>query len=75
MRPGIKVQARQVYLTFPEGASGAILVAQGDLFVEYGDYILVGDEFVYDFGKKWGLLKCGTLSVEPWFFKAQKIEL
>jgi len=73
--PGLKIQGRQIYLTFQEDAAGAILVAQGDLFVEYGDYILVGDEFIYDFGKKWGLLRCGTLSVEPWFFTADEIEL
>jgi len=73
--PGIKVQGRQIYLTFPEEGGGAVLVAQGDLFVEYGDYILVGDEFVYDFGQKWGLLCNGVLNVEPWFFKATEIEL
>jgi len=73
--PDLKIQGRQIYLTFPEEGSGAVLVAQGDLFVEFVDYILVGDEFIYDFGKKWGLLRHGTLNVEPWFFSACEIEL
>ncbi len=73
--PDLKIQGRQIYLTFPEDAPGAILVAQGDLFVEYGDYILVGDEFIYDFGRKWGILRNGTLNIEPWFFSACEIEL
>ena len=65
--PGLRVQGRHLYLSFEE-EEGPILIAEGDLFVEYGDYVLVGDEFIFDFGQEWGLLKNGCLGLEPWFF-------
>ncbi len=72
--PGLRIQGRNLYLSFEE-EQGAVVIANGDLLVEYGCYTFVGEEFMYDFEKKWGLLKCGTAGLEPWFFKSSLIEL
>lgn len=49
--------------------------AEGDLIVEFGDYVFVGKKLFYDFQKKEGVIDCGKTSVEPWFFGGEKLEL
>lgn len=48
---------------------------EGDLIVEFGEYIFVGEKLFYDFAAKEGEIYQGRTAVEPWFFGGERLEL
>lgn len=52
-----------------------IIRAEGDLLVEFGDYIFIGDSIEYNLKTESGIIVNGRTSVDPWFFGGQIIEL
>ncbi len=49
--------------------------AEGDLIVEFGEYIFVGKKLFYDFQAKEGIIEYGKTAIEPWFFGGERLEL
>lgn len=48
---------------------------EGDLIVEFGEYVFVGDKLVYDFTAKEGVIYQGKTVIEPWVFGGERFEL
>lgn len=48
---------------------------EGDLIVEFGDYVFVGEKLFYDFQTQGGVIEYGKTAVEPWFFGGERLEL
>lgn len=53
----------------------ATLLAEGDLSVEYGDYLFVGEKIEYDFLERRGVIYRGRAALGPWIVGAQVIFL
>lgn len=49
--------------------------AEGDLIVEFGEYVFVGEKLFYDFQTQEGIIEYGKTAVEPWYFGGEKLEL
>lgn len=49
--------------------------AEGQLLIEFGDYLFVGEKLCYDFQQKKGIIEEGKTSLGPWFFGGEQIEL
>lgn len=49
--------------------------AEGDLIVEFGDYVFVGEKLFYDFQAKEGTIYKGRTAIEPWYFGGEKLDL
>lgn len=78
---GIRIQARHILYSrkaiSPEGEGKALctIEAEGDLLIEFGDYIFVGKRIEYDFQEKTGIIFEGKTAMDPWFFGGEKIFL
>ncbi|MFI0435200.1 MAG: hypothetical protein ACH350_05670 [Parachlamydiaceae bacterium] len=48
---------------------------EGDLIIEFGEYVFVGEKICYDFQKKEGRIYQGLTALEPWFFGGKQLEL
>lgn len=75
--PGLRVQALKIcYIRKLMGDTPQLTIeAQGELLVEFGEHIFVGDRIFYDFQKKEGVLYQGRTSSAPWYFGGDRIEL
>lgn len=75
--PNLRIQARCIKLSTKgtEGLDGSFLEAQGDIILEFGDYVFVGKRLEYDFSSKKGTLYDGRTSLEPWYFGGEQIHL
>lgn len=75
--PRLRIQARKIQYTKKKSEDGpsSILEAEGDLLVQFGDYIFVGEHLYFDFGKNEGILTQGRTGMLPWFFGGDIIEL
>lgn len=75
--PDMRLQARHIVYTrkVVEGKPVFNIEAEGDLFIELGDYAFVGERLEYDFQEKRGVIYEGRTEVEPWFFGGQTIYL
>lgn len=51
------------------------LEAEGQLIVEFGEYLFVGEKLFYDFYKKEGKIEQGRTAISPWFFGGKILEL
>ena len=73
----IRIQARHIsYTRKKEGAKALAKVeASGDLMLEFGDRIFVGERIEYDFTTESGLLFHGRTAAEPWYMGADVIML
>lgn len=49
--------------------------AEGELIVEFGEYVFVGEKLIYDFQTNEGVIYKGKTAVEPWYFGGEKLEL
>ncbi len=70
---GIRIQAQRMNYTRKDGAS--LVTAEGDLMLEYGDDVFIGEHLDYNFDTHSGLLTCGRSSVGPWFVGGESIRL
>lgn len=75
--PQLRVQAMQLCYTHQKTPSGLVwtIEAEGDLIVEFGEYVFVGKTLSYDLSKKEGVITWGRTAVPPWFFGGEKLEL
>jgi len=75
--PNIRVQAKNIVYTRKtiEGKPIVKIEAEGDLILEFGEYVFVGKSLEYDFQEKRGLLIDGRSSIEPWYFGGERIDL
>ncbi len=73
----IRIQAIHLYYTRKEVDKKLTwtIEAEGQLIVEFGDYVFVGEKLFYDFQAKEGVIYKGRTSVEPWYFGGEKLEL
>lgn len=75
--PDIRIQARKfVYVRKETNNEPCCTVeAEGDLILELGEYILVGERLEYDFLTRTGFLYCGRAGISPWYVGGTIIEL
>ena len=75
--PQLRIQALHLAYTHLQTPSGLVwtIEAEGDLIVEFGEYVFVGEKLFYDLSKKEGEIAWGKTAVEPWFFGGEKLEL
>lgn len=75
--PHMRIQALHIRYTRKVIDAVPVLTieAEGQLIVEFGEYLFIGKKLFYDFQKKEGIIYDGRTSVEPWFFGGEKIEL
>lgn len=75
--PDLRIQAMFITYTrrVEDGTPVHAIVAEGDLMLEFGDYIFVGDRLEYDFHTKTGVIYNGRTMAEPWFFGGSLIYL
>ncbi len=71
--PNIRIQARCINYTRDE--TQETICAEGDLIVEFGEYVFVGQSLDFDVQEGRGTIINGRTSVEPWFFAGDTIEL
>lgn len=74
---GIRIQAQKIQYTnkIENGVRILKIVAEGDLMMEFGERIFVGDKLEFDFITKTGTLWNGRTDVDVWFLGGEKIEL
>lgn len=75
--PNIRIQATHVEYTrkMLDGVPIYSVVAEGDLIIEFNEYVFVGDRLEYDFLNRCGVINNGRTMAEPWFFGGQTIFL
>jgi hypothetical protein len=73
----MRVQAQHIRYTRKviDNVAQCSLIAEGNLLVEFGDYLFVGERLEYDFQNKSGIIYDGRTAVEPWFFGGERIIL
>lgn len=73
----LRIQARNIRYTKRscEDCLMHTIEAEGDLILEFGDYVFVGSSLTYDFIQQEGILYNGRTAVEPWYFGGEKILL
>ena len=74
--PQLRIQALHLSYTHLQTPTGLVwtIEAEGDLSVEFGEYVFVGEKLFYDLSKKEGVITWGKTAVEPWFFGGEKLE-
>lgn len=75
--PDMRVQARRLRYTrkVVEGKPVMSVIAEGDLLLEFGHYIFLGDRLEFDFQTHTGVIYAGRTGVEPWFFGGEVVHL
>ncbi|MBA2369620.1 MAG: hypothetical protein H0V82_11435 [Candidatus Protochlamydia sp.] len=75
--PHLRIQALSLRYTRinDKDSSVATVEAEGQLIVEFGEYIFIGQKLFYDFQKNEGFIDCARTAIEPWYFGGERIEL
>lgn len=75
--PDFRIQATRIVYTrkMENGECTYSIVAEGDMIMEFCDYVFVGERLEYDFLSKTGVIYDGRTMVEPWFFGGKRILL
>lgn len=75
--PGIRIQAQKIEYTnkIENGNRIQKIKAEGDLLMEYGERVFVGNRLEFDFVNQTGVLWDGKTFVDMWFLGGEKIEL
>lgn len=71
--PNIRVQARNLIYTRQDEI--VTMEAEGQLLVEYGDYLLIGDRVEYDFVSETGVIYGGVCGADEWIFGGEQVNL
>lgn len=73
--PDFRIQAQKIVYTrkMVEGSPVYTIEAEGDLLMEFGESVFIGDRLLYDFQEKSGIIYFGRTMVEPWFFGGDEI--
>lgn len=74
---GIRIQAKKISYERRQDGSQAIckIEAEGDLLIEFNNYVFIGERLEYNFIEKTGVIFNGKTTVEPWFFGGEQILL
>lgn len=74
---GVRVQARKIIYTRKQIDEKACctIEAEGDLMLEFGRYVFVGDRLEYDFQSMTGVIFCGRTGISPWYIGGEAIQL
>lgn len=75
--PHIRIQAKRISYTNTDedGLITRTVSAGGDVIIQYGDYIFVGEQLEYDLETKTGVIQSGRTSIPPWYFGGSLIYL
>lgn len=75
--PRFRLQGQTLHYTRKKGEAGEIhrIEAEGDLMLEYGSTVFVGDRVEYDFVTQEGTLWNGRTAKDPWFVGGDEIQL
>ena len=75
--PQLRIQALHICYTNVKTDTGVTwtIEAEGDLIIEFGEYVFVGQKLFYDLSKNEGTITYGRTAVEPWFFGGELLEL
>lgn len=75
--PELRIQATHIVYTRKtvEEVKVETIEAEGELMIEFGDYVFVGERLEYNLQNDTGIIYCGRTSVEPWFFGGDTILL
>lgn len=73
----LRIQAKSIaYLRQKkEGTLIETITAEGDLFIEFGDYTFVGKRLEYNIQTESGVIYGGRTAIEPWYFGGDRIDL
>lgn len=73
----IRIQAMQILYSRKINEEKAVctIEAEGELLIEFGDYIFVGERLEYDFQAHTGIIYNGKTTAGPWFFGGERIFL
>lgn len=73
----IRIQAMNLRYTKKKEGENLIwtIEGEGDLIVEFGEYVFVGEKLSYDFNTRQGVIYKGRTAIEPWFFGGEQLEL
>lgn len=73
----IRIQAKKIKYTKKKSLEHSVvkIEAEGDLIVEYNQYIFVGHKLEYDFITRSGVLYQARSALQPWFFGGDTIYL
>jgi len=75
--PDMRLQALDIKYTrkVVEGQPVHTIEAEGELLLEFGEYIFVGEALEFDLQTHTGRLYNGRTALEPWFFGGEIIDL
>lgn len=75
--PGLRIQAKNITYTRKVEAGESIfkVEAEGQLMLEYGERVFIGESVSYDFNTRTGTIYNGTTGIEPWYIGAADIRL
>lgn len=75
--PDLRIQAMRITYTKKMDKENPIytIIGEGELMLEFGDYVFVGDRLEYDFQTKTGVIYNGRTMAEPWYFGGTMIYL
>lgn len=76
--PNIRIQAQKIIFIRQDSSEkelGNRVEAEGDLIIEFGNYIFVGDRLEYDFTFHTGVLYGAHSGLAPWFVGGEEIYL
>jgi len=69
----LRVQA--IHISYTHSSEKVFIEAFGELMIQYGPYVLVGDRIEYDFITRKGTLWNGRSGIDPWYFGGERIDL
>lgn len=75
--PTLRIQAQHMRYTRQLNGQAFLhtIEAEGQLIVEFGEYVFTGEKLFYDFQKKEGTIFKGITRAEPWFLGGAEIHL
>lgn len=75
--PNLRIQAKHIcYIRkVIEEKPVSTIEAEGDLVIEFGEYVFVGQKLLYDFQSQTGTIICGRTNSGAWYFGGEQIEL
>lgn len=75
--PNVRIQAQHMIYTKKNIGEEAVcfVEAEGDLVLEFGEYLFVGEYLEYDFKTRIGVIYNGRTAMEPWYFAGEQVYL
>ena len=73
----LRIQAKKIryHRQMVDGKPVFTIEAEGQLMMEFGCYVFVGERLEYDFQTQQGVIYNGRSAIEPWYFGGDEIDL